>query len=157
MTQTNTELTQQALAQFLRKRISEIEPRKSPARIAGELGYSSRDVILGFMSGSIKVPLDKLPALAEAIGCDAGYLFRLGIAQYWPGDARVLEAVFGRVVTPNEMELVSLWRETITGDPPLGDEMKARLREAITGFRSAPARAPCRSRPSASRSFRAPG
>lgn len=135
MTQANTEFTQQALAQFLRKRISEIEPRKSPAQIAGELGYTSRDVVLGFMSGSIKVPLGKLPALAEAIGCDPGYLFRLGIAQYWPGDARVLEAVFGRVVTRNEMELVSLWRRLTVGDPPLSDKMRVRLSQAIIDVR----------------------
>jgi hypothetical protein len=135
MTQANTELTQQALALFLRKRISEIEPRKSTAQIAGELGYSSRDVVLGFMSGSIKVPLDKLPALAAAIGCDPGYLFRLGIAQYWPGDARVLEAVFGRVVTRNEMELVSLWREAFPADPPIAGILQSRLRAALQQIR----------------------
>src|SRR4051794_36737889 len=105
----NENLTCAALPMFLRQRLAELTGDRNESRIAAQIGYSGPETVRAFADGTAKVPLDKLPALAKALECDAAALFRLGIAQYWPGDVNVLEAVFGRVVTPHEMDLISVW------------------------------------------------
>jgi hypothetical protein len=59
-----------------------------------------------FKHGEVKVPLDKIPALAKAIEADPGHLFRLALEQYWPELAATVAEIFGRVVTANEEEIL---------------------------------------------------
>lgn len=52
--------------------------------IAADLGYPNPNIISAFRSGSCRVPLHKLPALAMAIDLDPSELLRLGLSEYNP-------------------------------------------------------------------------
>ena len=69
-----------------------------------------------FKYGEVKVPLDKIPALAKALEVDPAHLFRLALEQYWPALGETIQGIFGRIATENEFELlIKPWREA-TGD-----------------------------------------
>lgn len=99
------------LAQFLDKRLDELKGTATLAEIALKMGYPRGHIISMFRADQAKVPLDKIPALAEALGVDIGHLMRLGLEQYWPDKMHVITRVFSRVVTENEFELIQEIRE----------------------------------------------
>jgi hypothetical protein len=108
------------MAQFLCRRIDELKAIKTTREIARQLGYPHGNIVSMFKSGQAKVPLDKIPALAEALDVDVGHLMRLGLEQYWPDKMDVITKVFSRIVTDNELELIREIREgTKESDPKL--------------------------------------
>jgi hypothetical protein len=108
------------LARFLDKRLDELKGTTTLADIARKIGYPRGHIISMFRADQAKVPLDKIPLLAEALGVDAGHLMRLGLEQYWPGKMDVITKVFSRIVSDNEFELIQEIRErTSDADPKL--------------------------------------
>lgn len=72
-----------------------------------------------FKRGEVRVPLDKIPALAKAINADPAHLFRLALEQYWPGMIETIDAIFGQVATANEQQiLLKKWREATDNTGP---------------------------------------
>jgi|GEM_PF-4963338 len=72
------------IADFVRKRIAELNGKISTAEIAHSLGYKHGRAILMFERGEVKIPLDKIPALAVVLRADPSLLMTLGLAQYLP-------------------------------------------------------------------------
>lgn len=103
------------LCRFLNKQITAISGVKSQREIAAEAGYDKPNILSMIKNGDTKLPLDKVPALAKALGVDPKHLFRLTIEQHHPEVARVAHEIFGNVVTDNEMALVRMFRE-VTDD-----------------------------------------
>lgn len=111
---------QSKLAQFLDKRLDELQGTTTLAEIARKLGYPRGHILSMFRADQAKVPLDKIPALAEALSVDVGHLMRLGLEQYWPEKMDVITKVFSRIVTDNEFELIQEIRaRTSDSDPKL--------------------------------------
>jgi hypothetical protein len=108
------------LAQFLDKRLNEFKGTTTLAEIARKMGYPRDHVIAMFRSDQAKVPLDKLPALAQALEVDVGHLMRLSLEQYWPDKTDAITKVFSRVVTDNEFALIQeIRKRTNDADPKL--------------------------------------
>ncbi len=108
------------LAAFLDKRLDELKGTATLAEIARKMGYPRGHILSMFRADQAKVPLEKIPALAEALDVDVGHLMRLGLEQYWPDKMDVITKVFSRIVTDNEFELVREIREwTSDADPKL--------------------------------------
>jgi hypothetical protein len=108
------------LAQFLDKRLDELKGTATLAEIARKMGYPRGHILSMFRADQAKVPLDKIPALAEALDVDVGHLMRLGLEQYWPHKMDVITQVFSRVVTHNEFKLIREIRDqTEDSDPKL--------------------------------------
>ena len=108
------------LARFLDKRLDELKGTTTLLEIARKLGYPRGHIISMFRADQAKVPLDKIPVLAEALDVDVGHLMRLGLEQYWPDKMEVITRVFSRIVTENEFELILEIRErTKDADPKL--------------------------------------
>ena len=99
------------LAQFLDKRLDELKGTATLGEIARKMGYPRGHIISMFRSDQAKVPLDKIPQLADALHVDVAHLMRLGLEQYWPDKMGVITRVFSRVVTENEFELIQEVRE----------------------------------------------
>jgi hypothetical protein len=85
-------------------------------------------------SGTSKLPLDRVPALARALGCDPKRLFIMAVEQLG-GDTTdlAIRQIFGTLVTENEVS----WLEEIRNasdhsDPSLTSRARAALR-AIFG------------------------
>jgi transcriptional regulator with XRE-family HTH domain len=116
-----------AIARYLCKKIDEKRGVKTQREIAAEIGYDKPNLISMFKRGETKVPLEKIPALAKALGADPGHLFRLALAQYWPGAEAVIERIFGCIATRNEERiLLRKWRAATDGlDPPPNPDFEA--------------------------------
>ncbi|MBL6427768.1 MAG: helix-turn-helix transcriptional regulator [Maritimibacter sp.] len=91
------------LAKFVERRVLELKSKKTQADIAAQAGYVNQNMITMIKQGRSKVALDRIPALAGALECDAAYLMRLALEQAIGGTAAAtLIEVFGDPVTVNE-------------------------------------------------------
>jgi transcriptional regulator with XRE-family HTH domain len=122
-----------AIARYLDKRIDELRGVKTQREIAAEIGYDKPNMISMFKRGECKVPLEKIPALAKALGADPRHLFLLALAQYWPGEEAVIEQIFGCLATQNEEQFLLLpWRLlTDNRDPALNADFVAAFKETL--------------------------
>ncbi len=108
------------IVKFLQNAINSQAGTKSQRQIAAEIGYPNANIISMMKRGEIKVPLEKIPALAAALNVDPALLFRLAMDEYRPDVKNAVGAVFGTVVTKNERELINKIRQwTRNQDPKL--------------------------------------
>jgi transcriptional regulator with XRE-family HTH domain len=120
---------QSRMARYLDRQIDALKGEVSQRDIAAKLGYPKSNIISMFKKGEAKVPLDKIPALADALHVDIGHLMRLGLEQYWPDKLDVITKVFSRAVTENEYEIVETIRKASHDtDPKATAAQKAELR-----------------------------
>lgn len=110
------------MAQYLQKQFDALKGVVSQNDVAHALGYDKPNVVSMFKRGSTKVPLDKIPALAKALGADPALLLRFGLEQYWLGQIQMINEIFGRIVTRNEYELIEAFREVTNHSDPQIDE-----------------------------------
>jgi len=108
-----------AIAKFMDQRIEELKYVKNQRDIAEEVGYRTPNMISMLKSGDCKVPLDKIPLIAQALNVDAGHLLRLGLEQYWDGFGEVISDVFGHLASANEERLfLTKWRNVTNNMDP---------------------------------------
>ena len=81
------------IADFIRRRIEELGGEPSHAEIAEHLGYPSEHVVRMFIGGEVRIPLQKIPALAKVLRSDPSHLMTLGLAQYLPASIRCVVTV----------------------------------------------------------------
>ena len=119
-----------AFSRFLTKRVLELRTVKSQRDIAMEAGFVNPNMMSLLKSGRTKMPLDRVPALAKALDCDARRLFLFALQQ--SGNETTLSAVekiFGTVVTRNELDWIEEIRDASgNGDPRLTARSRAALR-----------------------------
>ncbi|MCP8884502.1 helix-turn-helix domain-containing protein [Devosia sp. XJ19-1] len=117
------------LPAYIEKRILELRPIKSQAEIATETGFPNPNMISMLKSGAIRVPLDRVPALAEALQVDPARLLQLALEQ-WAGSAaaRAFDRIFETVVSKNEVGWLSEIRDASDHTDPV---MTTRARAAI--------------------------
>lgn len=105
----------------------------SQREIAAALGYENANVISLFKKGLTKVPIPKVPALADALGLDRLHLLRLAMTEYAPETWAAIQEVLDRreKVTDNEYEIIEVIREVVGGtDPKLNSEAKEQFKAA---------------------------
>jgi transcriptional regulator with XRE-family HTH domain len=91
---------------------------KTQREIAKEVGFERQNMISMLKHGDTKVPLDKIPALARALDADPAHLLRLALEQYWPEWKKVINEIFGGVVSKNEITLLlAIRKATLDRDP----------------------------------------
>lgn len=87
------------VAEFLTRAIAFAgKPHKEIAR---EAGFERPNVISMMRTGEMKVPLDRVPALAEACLVDPAYFLRLVLAEYHPEVYGILLDTLGDPLTKN--------------------------------------------------------
>jgi transcriptional regulator with XRE-family HTH domain len=105
---------------------------KTQRDIAEAVGYDKPNPINMMAKGTMKVPLNIIPALAKALNVDAGFLFRLTLSSQWPDAAEVIAQIFGTPLTRNETEIVNFIRGVSkNSDPSLSRDVEAKLRAAF--------------------------
>lgn len=57
--------------------------------------------------GKSRLPLERVPALAEALEIDPALLFRSALSENGPGYERVVVRIFGDVLTMEEREMIA--------------------------------------------------
>lgn len=117
------------LAAYLEKRILELRPTKTQGRIAAEAGFVNPNMLTMLKTGSNRLPLDRVTALAAALEADPAHLMQLALAQsVGDTDAAALMAVFGTPVTSNEESWLAAIREASgNSNPPLSKRARAAL------------------------------
>ncbi len=121
-----------AFSQFLTKRVLELRPVKSQRDIAIEAGFTNVNMMSLLKSGRTKMPLDRVPALAKALDCDARRLFFLALQQ--GGNETTMTAVeeiFGTVVSQHELDWIEEIRDASGHSDP---RLTARSRTALRGI-----------------------
>ncbi|MCH2067706.1 MAG: XRE family transcriptional regulator [Shimia sp.] len=122
------------MAKYVERRVLELKPTKSQAKIAEEAGYTNPNMITMIKLGSTKVALDRVPSLAIALDCDPAFLMCLALEQAIGKTAAeaVLE-ILGEPVTSNEMGWLKAIRDASkNSDPRITSRSHATLR-AIFG------------------------
>lgn len=122
------------LAQFLDQRILELKPKRSQAEIAEIAGFTSPNVVSMLKSGATKVPLDRVPKLAQALDCDPAYLLRLALEQAEGSTAaKAIFEIIGDPVSVNERAWIAEIRDA-SGDTDPRPTARARTQlRAIFG------------------------
>lgn len=118
------------LARFLDKRISQLRGKRTQTQIASMAGFASPPMLAMIKNGTSKCPIDRVPALAEALETDPRHLLRLALLQAW-GDtaARVIDEIVGTVLSRNEEAWVRELRDaTDNGDPVLTARLRSQFR-----------------------------
>lgn len=94
--------------------------------IAIAAGFSNSDIIYVFVRGEAKVPLDRVPALAGALECDAAHLFVLALQQFFePKVFEELRELFMDDLTEDERGWLDLIRAVGDGVAPRLTEDRA--------------------------------
>lgn len=118
------------LTKYLEKRILELRPTKSQARVASEAGFVNPNMISLIKNGSTRLPIDRVPALAKALDVDPRRLLQLAIEQWVGGSVmRTFDEIFGTIVSRNEI----VWLEELRDasghtDPTLTTRARSALR-----------------------------
>lgn len=104
---------------------------KSNTQIARETGFPRPNVIAMIRYGDTKLPLERVPGMARALGLDAKYLMRTTLAEYMPWFLPIVEDLFGAAASRNELEILRTIREaTGNADPHIGsDRQREQLME----------------------------
>ncbi|MDQ6436639.1 hypothetical protein RB623_21530 [Mesorhizobium sp. LHD-90] len=95
-------------------------------------GFTSANILYQFMSGRAKVPLDRVPGLAEALRCDPSHLFVLALEQYIEPNLfqQMRELVVS--VTVNERGWIDAIRQASSGsDPRITPDQAAELKAML--------------------------
>jgi predicted HAD superfamily phosphohydrolase len=117
-------------AQFLEKRIEQLQSRKSQREIAQDIGFAQPQALSMMKTGELKIPLDRVPAFARALEVDAANLFRMVLEQHLRGEelTKTINEIFGVVVSKNERQFIELIRNVSNDtDPALTDKLAAEL------------------------------
>lgn len=111
---------QSALALYIDEMMEERELKNK--EVAEALGYESGKIIRLVREGKMRLPLEQIPLLADAIGASRKSLMDTAIREYFPDAVRALIMAYGHDLTENEMAIIQLIREVSGGsDPSPGD------------------------------------
>ena len=105
--------------------------------LAVRLGYSSPSMIRMFREGRVKVPFEKIPDLADAIGANRRRLMDRALREYLPELIGALLRTHS-ALTDNELAIVECIRQLSDGgDPSLDDEgVKSGLQQVFSATTS---------------------
>jgi len=99
------------------------------AELAKAVGIKTPNFVSMIATGRSKLPIARVPAVADALGVSRTYLMRLVLGQDHPELLAVMEEVFGHMVSANEFSIIQYIREVSDyTDPGLGSE---RVRELL--------------------------
>jgi hypothetical protein len=117
------------LIPYLEKRILELRSIKNQAEIASEAGFANVNMLAMIKNGATRLPIDRVPALAEALKVDPARLLQLALEQ-WTGSAaaRAFETIFATVVSSNEVGWLEEIRDASGHSDPV---ITTRARSAI--------------------------
>jgi hypothetical protein len=103
---------------------------KAQRQIAYEMGYEKPNIVTMFKQGTTRVPADKVPLLANALGVDRAELLRMWMEEYAPEMLAVIDDNIGMALSRNERAWVTNLRRVFhdTGLPGWDDHVEDALK-----------------------------
>ena len=139
------------VTEYLKSKIA--NSGKTHAQIARQAGFSNINTISMLKTGALKLPLERIPALAKALACDPGELLLIAMNDYSPALAGLVEDCLHStaLLSPSEVNfMLELRRWTRNSLPDLRDPQVAHAFKLASTHRSAGPAMPCRGRVGAS-------
>ena len=99
--------------------------------IADRVGFKHANIISMLKSGDTRVPLDRIPALAQTLGMDEREFLVLAIQEYHPGVHEVLVEVLGLPLSDAELGIVTMFRMASMRDEI---EVEGPFKKALEGL-----------------------
>lgn len=118
-------------AKLIETAMKRLEGRKTQAQVAREAGFPHPNMMSMIKHGKSRLPLERVPALAEALEIDPALLFRSALAESWPGYERVVIRIFGAVLTEEEREMIAFIRHATGNVPKLTPRLEKAIKEAL--------------------------
>jgi transcriptional regulator with XRE-family HTH domain len=82
---------------------------KTQREISQEIGYENPNVLTLMKQGKTKLPINKVQALAKALGVDQANFLRIVMSEYMPEAWDVIKSVVGeKVVSADQTELLGI-------------------------------------------------
>lgn len=104
------------VAEFVTGRIA--VSRLTQTELARRLGYPKPNIITMFKQGLTKVPIEKVPKLAELLECDPLMLLQMAMNEYKPSEFQAIMAICGLPISKNEREIIEIFREKSGNSDP---------------------------------------
>ncbi len=99
--------------------------------IADRVGFRHANIISMLKTGETRVPLERIPALAQTLGMDEQEFLILAIQEYHPGVHEVLVEVLGLPLSDAELGILTMFRmASIRGEI----EIKGPFKQALEGL-----------------------
>jgi hypothetical protein len=103
-----------SVAALMAERQTELS--KNDEQLALELGFDKSSIIAMVKQGAVKLPVQKVSALASALSIDPGHLLRLVLAESMPDVLAAVDALSpSKILTANEIRLVEAYRQLSKG------------------------------------------
>lgn len=110
---------------------------KSQREIAETLHYEKANVITMFKQGTTKLPINKVPLMAEVLGVDKIHLLRICMSEYMENVWAVIESMLGdQLLTKGERRILEVIREASDGRDvfPQTQEDAEKLKELASSW-----------------------
>ena len=99
--------------------------------IAARVGFKNPNIISMMKTGETRIPLDRIPALAQTVGMNEQVFLMLAIQEYHPGVHEVLVEVLGLPLSDAELGILTMFRmATLRGEI----EVKGPFKQALEGL-----------------------
>lgn len=102
---------------------------KTQREIARAAGLPKPNVLSMMKSGETKIPLERIPSLADACGVDPIFFLSLALRTYFPAVMRAIEDHLGELLSVNEQRLIEVYREGAgEEDMPVSENLLTQLK-----------------------------
>ena len=88
----------------------------SQTEIADKMGLNNSNIICMYKKGKAKIPLFRIPDIANILRLDPGKMLRMAMREYDAQTADVVEKYLGKVITANETMLLDYIKGKIGTD-----------------------------------------
>ena len=85
--------------------------RLSQSRISEEMGFKTPNLLTMIKQGSIKIPIYKIPKLAEILKINPAKLLSMALKEYNPKTYTAIKSVFGYPITETETKILAKLQE----------------------------------------------
>lgn len=100
---------------------------KSQREIANAIGIGKPNMISMMKLGHTKVPIDRIPDLADACGVDPVLFMRVALREYHPELLDLTEDYVGDLLTLNDLRMVRCYRAIAGEDEQIDVDDEVRL------------------------------
>ena len=99
--------------------------------IADRVGFKNANIISMLKTGETRIPLDRIPSLAQTLGMDERLFLMVAIEEYHPGVHEVLVDVLGLPLSDAELGILTMFRMASMRDEI---EVEGPFKKALEGL-----------------------
>lgn len=109
---------------------------RTQREIAEEIGYQKSNIISMMRAGQTKVPIEKIPPMARALGVDPVLFVRIALQEYLPTVWETMSTTFGENITEQERRFLEILREADpNGEIAIDTTLKVKISDELRGAR----------------------